>query len=197
MTELGLEQLVENRTMSTEMAITLADTVRRGRSFVVTAIPRLAGKTTVMHAMLGARLDSMPVRVTDGSMSQVRTFRRADERGYLVIPEIADAPVPGYLWGAPVRRVFAALEDGFALATALHSSGTEETFDVICRQNAVPDEDAERISLVVYIRSLGTDWRRPTGRRVVSIDEILGVRDGRPRMRRLHSWDETTDRFES
>lgn len=196
MSELGLKDLVRNGTMSREMAATLADTVRRGRSFVVTAIPRLAGKTTVMHAMLGQRQGSMPVRVTDGSQSQLRTFGRAEERGYLVIPEIADAPVPGYLWGASVRRVFAALEKGFSLATALHSSGAEETFDVICRQNAVPDEDAERISLVVYIRSLGTDWRSPTGRRVVSVDEILSVRDGRPRTRRIHEWDETTDRFE-
>lgn len=193
--ELGLKDLVANGTMSEAMAETLGETARLGRSFVVTAIPRLAGKTTVMHAMLGERPDGLPARVTDGSVTQLRSFGRASERGYLVIPEIADAPIPGYLWGAAVRRIFAALENGFSLATALHSGGTEEAFDVICRQNAVPDEDAERIALVVYIRSLGTDWRNPAGRRVATVDQILGVRSGRPRTRRLHMWDEESDSF--
>lgn len=183
--------------MSPEMAATLAGAVRSGRSFVVTAIPRLAGKTTVMHAMLGERPDGVPVRVTTGAATEMRALARDPERGYLVIPEISDAPVPGYLWGAPVRRVLAALERGFALATALHSNGVEQTFDIICRQNGVPDEDAERISLVVYIRSLGTDWRVPTRRVVASIDQVLGVSRGKPRTRQLHGWDEATDRFET
>lgn len=195
MTELGLKDLVANRTMSPEMAALLAETGRQGRSFIVTAIPRLAGKTTVMNAILGERPDDMPARVTDGSTLQLRAFGRAPERGYLVIPEISDAPVPGYLWGSSVRRVFAALDNGFALATALHSDGVEQTFDILCNQNAVPDEDAERIALVVYIRSLGTDWRSPTRRVVASVDEILSVRGGRPRVLRRYEWDEATDTF--
>lgn len=195
MTELSLKELVANRTMSAQMAATLAETVRKGRSFVVTAIPRLAGKTTVMQAMLGERPDGVPARVTDGSVLQLRAFGNSPERGYLVIPEISDAPVPGYLWGSPVRRVFAALEKGFALATALHSDGVEQAFDILCNQNAVPDEDAERIALVVYIRSLGTDWRAPTRRVVASIDEVLSVRSGRPRVLRRYEWDEATDTF--
>lgn len=195
--ELGLADLVVNGTMSPEIAETLRETARQQRSFVVTARPRLAGKTTVMNAMLGVRPKGVPVRVADGSASQLTQLARSGERGYLVIPEIADAPVPGYLWGPPVRRVFAALGEGFALATALHSDGTEGAFDVICRENRVPDEHAARISLVVFIRSLGTDWRRPTGRRVTTVDEVLGVSGGRPRTRRLHSWDEATDTFRS
>jgi Flp pilus assembly CpaF family ATPase len=195
--ELGLADLAANGTMSAEIAESLRETARRGRSFVVTAVPRLAGKTTVMTAMLGERPDGMPVRVADGSAAQLRGLVRSGERGYLLIPEIANAPVPGYLWGAPVRRVFAALGEGFALATALHSDGVEATFDIICRENRVPDEQAARISLVVYIRSLGTDWRAPTGRRVAAVDEVLGVSGGKPRTRRLHTWDEATNTFRS
>ncbi|MGH2377765.1 MAG: hypothetical protein ACRDGT_04755 [Candidatus Limnocylindria bacterium] len=197
MTELDLADLVANRTMSAQMAETLRDTARHHHSFVVTAIPRLAGKTTVLAAMLAEREDGVPARVTTGSAEELRTLAGSDERGYLVIPEISDAPVPGYLWGAPVRRVFTALAGGFSLATALHSSGVEETFEIVCRGNGVTDEQAARIALVVYIRSLGRDWRAPTGRRVASVDEVLGVSGGRPRTRRLHRWDEATDRFET
>jgi hypothetical protein len=196
-TELAIADLVANGTMSADMADTLRSVVRERRSFVVTAVPRLAGKSTVMAAMLAERRDGVPARVTTGSATEIRELVRSGERGYLVIPEISEYPVPTYLWGPPVRRVFAALDKGFSLATALHSDSVEGTFDIICRGNGVPDEHAARISLVVYIRSLGTDWRAPTGRRVAAVDDVLGVTGGRPRTRRLHRWDEAADRFES
>jgi len=45
--------LIANGTMSAEMAATLWATVDEGRSFVVVAIPRLAGKSTVANAIGG------------------------------------------------------------------------------------------------------------------------------------------------
>ena len=60
-----------------------------------------------------------------------------------------------------MRRVFAALERGFSLATALHAPGIDEAFEVICGQNGVPDADAGRLDLAVYIATVGDDWRAP------------------------------------
>jgi hypothetical protein len=118
--------------------------------------------------------------------------------GYLVVPEISEYPVTaGYIWGAPVRRVLARIGEDVALAAALHAPGAAEAIEVVCRGNGVPDEQAARIALVVYIRSLGTDWRRPTGRRVATVHEIVSVRDRRPETRLLHRWNELSDRFEN
>jgi hypothetical protein len=103
----------------------------------------------------------------------------------------------GYVWGAPVRRVFARIGDDVALAAALHAPGADEAIEIVCRGNGVPDEQAARIALVVYIRSLGRDWRRPTGRRIATVHEIAAVRDGRRETRLLHRWDEHADRFET
>ena len=61
----------------------------------------------------------------------------------------------------------------------------------------MPDEQAAQIAIVVYIRSLGTDWQRPTGRRIATVHEIVTVRDGRAETRLLHRWDERADRFET
>ena len=61
----------------------------------------------------------------------------------------------------------------------------------------MPDEQAARILIVVYIRSLGRDWREPTGRRVATVHEIVAVRGGRAETRLLHRWDERADRFET
>ena len=163
--------------MSPAIADLLGATARDRKSFIVMAVPRLAGKSTVLH---GDDIDKL--------LAQSRG-------GYIVIPEISrGAHAPGYIWGAPVRRIFQAVGAGTSLAVALHAPGPEEAFDIICHGCAVPDSDASKISLVVYLRSLG-HWEEPTRRVVDGVHEISGVRGGRPTTRPLFKWDERDDRF--
>jgi hypothetical protein len=130
-----------------------------------------------------------------GEPSEIARLRSGDGRGYLQIPEITPYPVmPGYIWGAAVRRVFAVLERGYALAAALHAPGPEEAFDQVSRGCEVPDMQASRIRLTAYIRSIG-EWQDPTRRVVEAVHEVDGVTAGRPRLRALHLWDEAQDRF--
>ncbi len=190
-----LEDLIRNGTMSAEIAATLAGAVEERRSFLVFAVPRLAGKSTVTEAMLARAVEGTPVRVMTGDEGEATRLRSSDGRGYLVIPEISQYPVmPGYIWGEPVRRVFALLERGYALAAALHAPDAATAFDIICRGNGVPDEDASRIRLAVYIRSLG-EWEQPRRRVVEAVHEVDGVSGGRPRLRALHRWDRAADAF--
>ena len=100
--------------------------------------------------------------------------------GYLKMAEVSQAPMSNYLWGDPVRRVFAALERGFSLATALHAPGIDEAFEVICGQNGVPDADAGRLDLAVYIATVGDDWRAPERRAIAEVREIDTAEGGRP-----------------
>ena len=196
MAELDLVELVRNRTMSPQIAATLWATAEQRRSFLVVAIPRLAGKSTVMQAMIDCVPDETPVRTLTDHPHDIDVLTGRPGQGYLVVPEVSRAPVPGYIWGDPVRRVFALLGEGYSLATALHAPGVEEAFAVLTQDNAVPDEHASRLQLMVYIRSLGDDWRNPTRRAVAEVHEIRGVSDGRPDAVLLHRWDEQSDRFE-
>jgi len=192
---LGLADLVRNGTMSAEIGATLTAAVEARRSFLVFAVPRLAGKSTVMEAMLARASRETPIRWMTGHPTEIARLRSGDGRGYVVIPEISQYPVmPGYIWGAPVRRVFSLLDQGHALAAALHAPGVHEAFDAVCRGCGVPDEQASRIALAVYVRSLG-DWQAPTARRVAEVHQILRVAAGVPEVRLLHRWDEATDRF--
>lgn len=198
MPSLTLADLVANGTMSPEIAATLRATARGRHSFLVCAIPRLAGKSTVMAAMLANAPEDAPVRTVGDDGVDIDALAAGSEGGYLVIPEISEYPVThGYIWGAPVRRAFALIGDDVALAAALHAPGAEEAFEIVCRGNGVPDEHASRIALVVYSVSLGRDWRQPTGRRIATVHEMVAVRNGRPETRLLHRWDERTDRFET
>ncbi len=195
---LTLADLTANGTMSPEIAATLRATARGRHSFLVVAIPRLAGKSTVMAAMLAHAPKSAPVNTIGDDGVDIDALAAAAAGGYLVVPEISEYPVTaGYIWGAPVRQVFTRIGADVALAAALHAPGPDEAIEIVCRGNRVPDEQASQIALVVYIRSLGKDWRQPTGRRIASVHEVVVVRDGKPDTRLLHRWDERADRFET
>lgn len=181
--------------MSTDIAATLRDIARRPRSFIVVAVPRLAGKSTVLRAILAERPPSSPVLTIAEDGDDIDELLKKSAGGYLVVPEITkSAAMPGYIWGADVRRVFAAAKDDVSLAATLHAEGPDDAFAQICGGCGVPDEDASKISFAVALRSLGR-WEEPTRRVVQSVHAIDGIRQGKPRTRLLHHWDEQNDRF--
>lgn len=194
---LGLDLLVANGTLSTEIAATLRAAVDGRLSFLVVAIPRFAGKTTLTRAMLAQLPTGTPIRTLGHDGDDPLALLAASRGGYIVVPEISrGAWAPGYVWGTPVRTVFGGLPERTGLATALHAPGVEEAFEVICRGNRVSDADAERLALVIYLRSLGPDPAAPLRRVVSSVHEVVGVDHGRARLRLLHRWNESADRFE-
>ena len=198
MAELSLGDLVANRTLSPDMAATLATAARERRSLLFFAIPRLAGKTTTMLATLDHAPEGTPIHELSLEAGPGLGIPSPPDGGYLVMHEIAQTAFPTYLWGEPVRRVFRSLRGGeLALATVLHAGGLEEAFSVILEGNEVPDADAALLDYAVYIRSLGSDWRQPTRRVVAELHEIAGVRGGRVEAKLLHRWDEASDRFEA
>jgi hypothetical protein len=181
--------------MSVGIADALRDVARRKRSFIVVAVPRLAGKSTVLHAILAERPRSAPMVTLAEDGDDVEQLVKQSAGGYLVVPEIArSAAMPGYIWGADVRRVFEATKNGVSLAATLHAEGPEDAFAQICEGCGISDADAGRITAAVSLLSLGR-WEEPTRRVVAAVHEIDGVVNGRPRLRLLHRWDKTRDAF--
>jgi hypothetical protein len=181
--------------MSREIADVLRATARHLRPFIVMAVPRLAGKSTVLEAILAERPKRAPVRTIAEDGDDIDQLLRQARRGYLVVPEITTSgAMPGYIWGAPVRRIFSAVGDEISLAATLHADGVEDAFTQICDGCGVPDADAAKVALAVYLRSLGR-WEEPTRRVVAEVNEIENVRGGRPKTKTLFRWDEQTDRF--
>src|ERR1043166_4352267 len=116
MAALTLHDLVENHTMSRAMAATLRKVVAARRSYLVHALPRLAGKSTTGKAMLASGGKSMPVREMGEDGTDVDQLISEAKGGYLYVPEIArHAVTAGYVWGEPVRKAFAGIARGTAL----------------------------------------------------------------------------------
>ena len=195
---LTLSELVANRTLGPGMAAFLAAAVGEPRSLLMVAIPRNAGKTTLMSAVFEERPASTPLYMLGRRHGDSLGIPDAGApAGYLTMSEIAPHPVTdSYLWGPDVQQVFAAARArGHAIATALHADGVDSAFDVIA-ENGVTDEQASLIDVVVYIRSFGR-WQNPERRVVETIHEVDHVRDGRVAARLIHHWNDATDRFET
>jgi hypothetical protein len=196
MADITLDDLVANRTMSKDMAATLRAAVKARRSYLVIALPRLAGKSTTGKAILATGGKTMPVRELGEDGIDVDALAAQAKGGYLYVPEVSTYPVTaGYVWGEPVRKAFAAIARGTALTTALHADAVADALAIV-QKNEVPDADLARLDVVVHIRSLGEDWRHPTRRVVAGVHEMVSVKAGDPKTRVLHRWDEATDKFE-
>src|SRR5437870_3620208 len=127
-----------------------------------------------------------PVRTASEDGDDIDLLLTQSANGYIDIPEISQHPVaPGYIWGAPVRRAFAGIGKTVALAVALHAADPDEAFEIICGGCGVPDADAAKLSLVVYLRSFGK-WEAPTRRAVEAVHGTVGVRGCKPTARPLY-----------
>jgi hypothetical protein len=196
MAEISIVELVRNGTLSAEMVAVLWAAVDEQQSFLTVAVPRFAGKTTTSNAILAMRPPEVPAYLVAGEPDVMERLTRERRGGYLVVAEFAYAPVPGYIWGAPVRRVFETVhEGGYSLQTALHAPGVEEAILEVTRGNGVSDEHASVFKLVIYIERFGTNhgnfWRR-----VTDLYEVQEVRVGRPVGQSLFRWRPEGDRFE-
>jgi hypothetical protein len=195
MSELTLVDLVTNGTMNADIAATLASITAQQHSFVVVAVPRFAGKSTVTDAMLHCVPTNVPVHRLSGEEAEMDRLKLKGSGGYLVVGEFSRGPVPGYIWGSPVRKVFETMRAGYSLSTALHAPSMEEAYAAICQDNSVPDKDASRLTYMVYIERRGDDedsfWRR-----IAQVYEVDRVVDGTPRGRLLFRWREKNDSFE-
>ena len=189
---LGLDDLVANNTMSRGIAATLTQIAKKRRNYLVIALPRMAGKSTVGKAILDiAKKDGAVVRELGEDGTDVAALAKDARGGYLYVPEVSRYPVTaGYVWGAPVRAAFGVMKDGTSLSTALHADSPADALEIL-GQNKIADADLGRLDAIIHIRSLGKDWQNPTRRVIAGVFEM---RDGKPTP--LHIWDETADKFE-
>jgi hypothetical protein len=196
MASITIADLVANGTLSAEMAAVLWAAVDEQKSFLTVAIPRFAGKTTTSNAVLALRPQDVPVTPVAGERDLMQRLAEERRGGYLTVAEFAQAPMPGYIWGEPVRRVFDAVHaGGYALQTALHAPGVEAGVREVTHGNGVSDAHASTFKLVMYIERFGYGldgyWRR-----VTDLYEVESVEEGRPVGRSLFRWREADDRFE-
>ncbi|MBI4219003.1 MAG: hypothetical protein HY682_02590 [Chloroflexi bacterium] len=194
MPDVTLFQLVQNGTLDEHVAALLWTIAEEKRWLVTAAVPRKAGKTTVLEAALQFAPPGTPIHHLNGTIEEIQRLGKNPDGGYLVVGEISTEPPARYIWGEKVRALFATLNTGFSLATTMHATGPEDVFRQIVGDNEVNDQDASKVQYVVYVERFGDSDDTYT-RRVKGVYEIEGVKQGVPHMRPLHVWSDCRGRL--
>lgn len=186
---LTLQDMTTGRSVSGEGAELLRSIGAAGRSFLVHARPRNAGKSTLTNAIVAEAPAALPRTEFFGTEQEVAQLSVAPTRGYLVVAEIGHRGRPGYLAGEEVPRIFELLAGGYALASNLHADTVPEVFEVLQQNGVSPRAAAAVIPYAIKVRALG-DPEQPGTRRVVEqIHEITVGPDGGPAWSLLYQWD--------
>lgn len=182
---IGLRDMVANQSVSQEGADLLRTIGADGHSFLVYALPRNAGKSTMTEAILAETPASVPRQEFFGTEDEVASLSALPTRGYLVVAEIGHRGRPGYLAEEEVGRAFQLLADGYSLASSLHADSVDEVFDVLGRNGIASTAAAAAIRYLVKVRALGDTEDPATPRVVEQIHQIAS--SGSQQL--LYQWD--------
>ena len=150
---LTILELISNTTLSTELVALLWLLVEYKTSILTAAGPQLAGKTTLLTALLDLAPPRYNSVLTRGKAEDFSFLEDTDPAStYVLVPELSDH-TPAYLWGASVRTLFDALESGYSMAATMHADAPEQVTQML-RQPPVtiPGELLHHIGVVINIR---------------------------------------------
>ena len=192
--EYTILDLIQNGTMSAEMAATMWAAMDERSSFIVAAGPRQAGKSTTTNAILGMLPSSIKLHNMSGEADQFANLKASGDGGYLVVAEFSNH-MPTYLRGEQVVQVFETAEKGYSIAGTLHADTPEDLFTELRSHGPMTDLDLSRIRFLVFLAMRGS--KEEPLRRVASQWEVSSVAQGVPQAHLLHQWDEANDSFDT
>ncbi|MCS7206641.1 MAG: hypothetical protein NZ951_01705 [Dehalococcoidia bacterium] len=149
---LSIVELVQAGTLDTPLAALLWLAVERKASLIFASEPPMAGKTTLLTALIALLPPHYEVVYTWGWREDFAWLQETDPaRTYIMVNEISDH-LPSYLWGPAVRRVFEALSKGYSLGATMHATTPQEVFEQLMGlPNSVSCELASSLHLLGFV----------------------------------------------
>jgi hypothetical protein len=170
---LTLDDLVANDTVSAAGADVLRSIGARGESFLVHSLPRNAGKSTVMEAVLGASTAAR--RDFLGTPEETAALTAAPAEGYVVVAEMGHRGRPGYLAGDEITRAFDLARHGFALASSLHADTVDQVVEVLGANGVTPAELSAAVRYLIKVQPLGDPFDPATVRIIEFVHRVDGA----------------------
>jgi hypothetical protein len=213
----SIVELIRAGTLDAELAATLWVLIEGRVPLIVAALPRLAGKSTLLDSLLMFLPPGTRTVELEGATETFDWLPQAPELGWrrpaspiphdqppirpddtvLLIPELSDH-LPSYTWGAEARIAVRAASIGYGLAATIHADSLDDVFDELRRPPILlGDDELSRLGVVLILRPVGDGRRRivaahyvrPTAR-----DEHGHVQRLGPAV--LATWDPDRDSFE-
>lgn len=159
----------------------------RRSSIVLAAVPRLAGKSTTLAALLPMTPPEMSFFPVGNSFSRETVRNTEAGSAYLVVNEVSPGLPHRYLWGDGVEELLRTRAEGHPVAVTLHAPTPEAALETFTSPPLeISNELAHGLDMVVVLRP----GDGPSGRGVESLALVEGGKDGRPlSVRYLARWD--------
>ena len=189
---LSLLDLVRNNTLDVATAALLWLLVEGKSSIVIAAAPQLAGKTTLLTALVDLVppwFEKVYTRGQDEDFSFLQ--EKEPSNTYILVPQLSDH-TPAYLWGGAVRKLFDALDRGYSFAATMHADSPEA---VVAKLESHPlyihRELVANLQAVVNLRLVygEHEMRRRVNRLTIQVP------DRSPAFVTLARWDPDGDAF--
>lgn len=193
--DLSLLQLVQAGTLDLRVAALLWLGMERRASVIVAALPRLAGKTTLLSALRDLLPPGVEVVYTRGQREDFSFVAHTDPgRTYVLCNEISPH-LPTYLWGNRVRVLFETLARGYALGATMHADSPEEVVAALEGPPLlVPAEAMARVTFIVNLYA--EDGPAGVVRRVSQVTLAAPSHGADPyRLLPVAWWEPTSDTF--
>lgn len=123
---MSMLELVEAGSLDLKLAAFLWLMMEKRASVIVAALPRLAGKTTYLTALLDFLPSSFQVVPTLGMAEDFSFLTQTDPRSTYILVNELSPHMPMYMWDEPAIKLFEALEQGYALGATIHAQKPQE-----------------------------------------------------------------------
>ncbi len=185
---LSIVDLIEDGTITAEMAGFCWLAVAGGDSFLTGAVPGGAGKTTLMATLLGFLPPGEAiVTVSDRAVVESALAGRPRPPAVVLAHEIGSGSWFGYIWGRTAADFFRLTAKGLRCVSCLHADSPRQTREQLTSLG-VREEDLNRVRLQLYMR-----MERKTGR-ILRRTRSLHYPGGGAR-RTLYRWESDGDEF--
>ena len=160
--------LIRAGTLDAELAALLWLMLDSRTPLLVAGGPRLAGKTTLLTALLDFLPPTAERIVLRGAREDFDWLDAADpSRGYLLASELS-GHAPHYLWGPAARVAVRAIGRGFGLGATLHADSLEGVFSELGRPPVgLHDDELSLVGVVLVLGALASPDRLGEPRRRV------------------------------
>ncbi len=187
---LSIVDLIKAKTLTVDMAAYALYRISKGASFITSARPGNAGKTTLLACLL----TFLPIEteiVTISSPSIIDRIRKYNNKLCVLCHEIGSGQWYGYLWGKDVGHFFDLMNYGHQIASCIHADTLNEVHDILVSNELnVSEDNFTKLDLIFFMRL----DRQISGyrRRVSKFYEKDGIAE---KHKLVFSWDEKTDTF--
>jgi hypothetical protein len=184
---LSVIDLIEDGTLTAEMASLIAVMVEAGSSFLTGAVPGGAGKTTLMASMLSFLPEGEPILAV-GDRAVLGHAAAAGGPLTVMPHELGAGRWYGYIWGSDVVEFFALQRAGVRRVSCLHADNPAQT-EAVLGGLGVGADDWEEVGMLAY---MAVDaGRSGVLRRVDALHCRLGGE-----LLKVFAWRPGEDRFE-